>query len=131
MQPVRNANIIPVIAFVAALAGCGQSAPGPQGPKGDAGPKGDPGPQGANGLAGPQGEQGIPGTPGASSQFRVVRAPCTNYLSCSAECRDDEIVIIAYCGRKRAAPTYLTEISVSCGINPDTTAGQLVLVCGK
>jgi hypothetical protein len=46
-------------------------------------------------------------------------------------CRDDEIVITAYCGTKRATATILSDISVSCGVNPDTTAGPLVAVCGK
>lgn len=128
---MRTAGIILAIAMAATLASCGQPTSGPQGPKGDAGPKGDTGLQGEVGPAGPQGQQGIPGAPGASSQFRLVRSPCTSSFACDATCRDDEIVIVAFCGTKRAAPSYLTERSVSCGINPDTTGGPLVVICAK
>jgi len=113
------------------LSGCFEGPQGSQGPKGDVGPKGDPGQQGEAGPAGPQGQQGPPGEPGASSQFRLVRSPCPGSLACPVTCRDDEVVIIAYCGTKRAEPHYLTEHSVSCGINPDTTGGPLVVVCAK
>jgi Collagen triple helix repeat (20 copies) len=128
---MRNARAILAIAIAAVLASCGQPTQGPQGPKGDTGPKGDSGPQGESGPAGPQGMQGNPGPAGASSQFRLVRSPCTSSLECSVTCRMDEVVISAYCGTKRAAPNYLTEQSVSCGINPDTTGGPLVVVCAK
>ena len=128
---MRHIGIISAIALAAVLAGCGQPAPGPQGPKGDQGAKGDPGPQGQTGAAGPQGLQGPPGPAGASSDFRLVRTPCTGTLACTATCREDEIVVIAYCGAKRTAPNYLTERSVSCGINPDATGGPLVAVCAK
>src|ERR1700690_2471210 len=128
---MRIASAILAIAIAAVLASCGQPTQGPQGPKGDTGAKGDPGPQGGSGPAGPQGMQGNPGPAGASSAFRLVRSPCTSSLACSVTCREDEIVIIAFCGTKRAAPNYLTENAVSCGINPDTTGGPLVAVCAK
>jgi hypothetical protein len=117
-----------------ALVGCGKPAPGPQGPKGETGSKGDPGPQGAAGPAGPQGapgRQGEAGPAGASSQFRLVRAPCKSALDCTITCHDDEIVIDAFCGTKRSAATYLSDLSVSCGASPDTGAGALVAVCAK
>jgi Collagen triple helix repeat (20 copies) len=128
---MRNTGIILAIALAAMLASCGEPAHGPQGPKGDPGAKGDPGPQGQNGPAGPQGLQGAPGPAGASSEFRLVRTPCTSTLVCTATCREDETVVIAFCGTKRTPPNYLTERSVSCGINPDTTGGPLVVVCAK
>jgi hypothetical protein len=128
---MRKTGIILAIAIAAMLASCGQPAPGPQGPKGDTGPKGDLGPQGESGPQGLQGIQGIPGAPGASSQFRLVRAPCTSSLECMVTCREDEVVVIAFCGTKRAAAIYLTSQSVFCGINPDTAAGPLVAVCAK
>jgi hypothetical protein len=128
---MRKTNLVLVIALAAALASCGKPAPGPQGPKGDPGPKGDTGAQGEIGPVGPQGLQGPPGPAGASSQFRLVQAPCTSSLACTATCRDDEIVIFAFCGAKRGAASYLTDRTVSCGSNPDTTGGQLVLVCAK
>ena len=113
------------------VAGCGQPTTGPQGPKGDAGPKGDTGPQGPVGAPGQQGLQGPPGPAGASSNFRLVRAACSGPLACTAECREDEIVVSAYCGAKRAAPNYLNERAVSCGINPNASDGPLVMVCAK
>ena len=128
---MRGIGIVLAVVLSALVASCGQPTPGPQGPKGDAGPKGDTGPQGPPGSVGPPGLQGPPGTPGASSLFRLVRAPCTSPSECTVTCRDDEIVITAYCGRKRGAAMYLTESSVSCGINPDTTDGPLVAMCGK
>ncbi len=128
---MRMFNIIPVIAIAALLASCGQPAPGAQGPKGDPGPKGDAGEQGPIGVAGPQGLQGPPGPPGASSQFRLVRTQCISAAACTETCRDDEIVIVAFCGAQRARATYLTERSVSCGTNPDPSNGPLIAVCGK
>jgi hypothetical protein len=128
---MSKARIILAIAVAAVLASCGQPTQGPQGPKGDTGPGGAPGPQGEVGPAGPQGLQGIPGPAGASSEFRLVRSPCKSSLECTVTCRDDEIVISAFCGTKRADPKYLTEHIVSCGINPDTTGGPLVVVCAK
>ncbi len=128
---MRITHVVPAIAIALLLASCGEPAPGPQGPKGDPGPKGDAGASGLPGPAGPQGLQGPPGPPGASSQFRLVRAQCTSAAACTASCRDDEIVIVAFCGAQRARATYLTERTVSCGTNPDTTTGALIAVCGK
>jgi hypothetical protein len=128
---MRTPAFILALLIATLVASCGQPAPGPQGPKGDAGAKGDAGPQGQTGAAGPQGLQGPAGPAGASSQFRLVRAACTSALACTAECRDDEIVVTAYCGTKRAAPSYLNERAVSCGINPDVSGGPLVMVCAK
>jgi hypothetical protein len=128
---MRVARWITIFIISFTLAGCFEGPQGPQGPKGDAGPKGEAGSQGGAGPAGPQGQQGIPGEPGASSQFRLVRSPCTSSLACSVTCRDDEVVIVAYCGAKRVEPRYLTEREVSCGVNPDTTGGPLVAVCAK
>jgi hypothetical protein len=128
---MRTTNIVLAIMLAATLASCGKPERGAQGPKGDPGPAGEPGPQSPIGPAGPQGLQGPPGPAGASSQFRLVRAPCTSALACTATCRDDEIVITAFCGEKRMRATYLTDRSASCGNNPDTTGGQLVVVCAK
>jgi hypothetical protein len=128
---MRAFNIVPAFVIAIMLASCGQPAPGRQGPKGDPGPKGDTGAQGPIGPPGAQGLQGPPGPPGASSQFRLVRTQCTTAAACTATCRDDEIVIVAFCGSQRARATYLTERSVSCGTSPDTTTGPLIAVCGK
>lgn len=128
---MRISAAVLAITLATLVASCGQPTPGPQGPKGDAGAKGDPGPQGPVGAGGPQGLQGPPGPAGASSNFRLVRMPCNSPLACTAECRDDEIVVTAYCGTKRAAPNYLNERAVSCGINPNASDGPLVMVCAK
>jgi hypothetical protein len=128
---MRAAVIILAFAMATMLSGCGQPTPGPQGPKGDTGEKGNAGPEGHVGPAGTRGLQGPPGPAGASSLFRLVRTPCTNSAECQVTCRDDEVAVTAYCGTKRAAPNYLTENTVSCGINPDTTGGPLVVVCAK
>ena len=123
--------IVMTVMISTLVASCGQPTPGPQGPPGPQGAKGDQGAPGQAGSAGPPGPPGPAGTPGASSLFRLVRAPCTNASDCQVTCRDDEIVITAYCGKKRAAAAYLTDSTVSCGVNPDTTDGPLVAMCGK
>ena len=128
---MRTAVIILAAAMSTMLSGCGQPTAGPQGPKGDTGAKGDAGPQGLVGPPGPPGLQGPPGPAGASSQFRLVRAPCTSSSECQVSCRTDEVVVTAYCGTKRAAASFLTDQTVYCGINPDTTGGPLVVVCAK
>ena len=128
---MRAAVMILAFAMATMIAGCSQPTPGPQGPKGDTGAKGDAGPQGQVGPPGPQGLQGDPGPAGASSQFRLVRAPCTSSSECQVTCRDDEVAVTAYCGTKRAAASYLTDQTVSCGINPDITSGPLVVFCAK
>lgn len=130
-HPMRYSGIVVALCLSALVAGCSKPTPGPQGPKGDPGPKGDTGPSGQPGAAGPQGLQGPPGPPGASSLFRLVRTQCTASGACTATCRSDEIAVIAFCGTKRALANYLTETTVSCGINPDTSDGPLVLVCAK
>jgi Collagen triple helix repeat (20 copies) len=131
---MRKGSIALAMVLAVALASCGKPTPGPEGPKGETGPKGDPGSQGAAGPTGPQGppgRQGEPGPAGASSQFRLVRALCKSALDCTITCRDDEIVINAFCGTKRSPATYLSDLSVSCGASPDTGAGALVAVCAK
>jgi hypothetical protein len=131
---MRIMRIAIAVVLTATLAACGKPTPGPPGAKGDTGPKGDPGPQGnagPPGLQGPPGRPGDTGPAGASSQFRLVRAPCKSAADCSVTCRDDEIVINAFCGIKRAPATYLSDLAVSCGINPDTSVGELVAVCAK
>jgi hypothetical protein len=129
---MRGAAIIILIAAAALLMGCDQAGPpgppGPPGRQGDPGPKGEPGPPG---LTGPMGAQGPAGLPGASSQFRLVRASCATVYGCTLTCREDEIVVTAYCGMRRAEPTYTSTRTVNCGTNPDTTAGDLVAVCAK
>ena len=128
---MRAAGIFLVIAIATVLASCGKPEPGPQGPKGDPGPKGDAGPPGPAGPPGVQGLQGPVGPAGASSQLRIERSPCTSSSECQVACRSDEIIVTAYCGAKRAPATFLSDQTVSCGVNPDTTGGALVVICAK
>jgi hypothetical protein len=109
-----------VITFTATLAACGK---GPEAAKGDLGPAGPPGARGEAGPAGP------PGPPGASSAVRIVRANC-DAASCAAQCSDDEVLLIAYCGAARNAATFPTERSASC--RPRTAANNpLIAACLK
>jgi hypothetical protein len=68
--------------------------PGPTGPRGESGPAGPPG---------ARGEQGRP-----SPTIRVVRANCLTGV-CMASCREDEILVTAYCGPTRQEETILGE----------------------
>jgi hypothetical protein len=129
---MRVAYLIVTIALLAGLAGCGQGPkgdqgpPGSQGPKGDAGPAGPAGPtgpQGPRGLAGPQGEPGPP-SPGV----RVVRSACLNG-DCTIQCRDNEVLVTAYCGPNRNAATLLAERGASCGVAANAANGPLTVVC--
>jgi hypothetical protein len=52
-------------------------------------------------------------------------------MDCTITCHDDEIVIDAFCGTKRAPATSLSDLAVSCGASPDTSAGALVAICAK
>jgi len=128
---MRIAGILLTIVLATTLASCGKPEPGAQGPAGPAGPKGDAGAQGPPGPAGPSGPAGPAGAAGASSLFRLVQAPCKSATDCEVTCRADELAVTAYCGMKRAPATFLTDQTVTCGINPDTTAGPLVAVCAK
>jgi Collagen triple helix repeat (20 copies) len=128
---MRTSGTILAVILSLFLAGCGKPEPGPQGPKGDTGAKGDAGPPGPAGAAGPPGPQGPAGAAGASSTFRIERAPCTTASECQVTCRDDEIVVTAFCGKRRGAATYLSDTSVNCGVTPDTTDGPLIAVCAK
>jgi hypothetical protein len=127
---MRHAFVVLMFATAVMLTSCDPPTPGPQGAKGDTGPKGDPGSPGVMGPPGPQGLQGAPGPPGGSSQYRLVRASCSSrpnvFEVCSITCRQDEIVIIAFCGPKRTEPDYLSATAVSCG-----SGGPLVAVCAK
>src|SRR5580692_10429592 len=120
---MRAAYLVVTIALLAGLAGCGQGPKGDQGPPGPQGPKGDAGPVGPAGPTGPQGEQGPP-SPGV----RVVRSACLNG-NCTIQCRDNEVLIIAYCGPNRNAATLLAERGASCGVAANAENGPLTVVC--
>ena len=125
------------IIFAVVLAACDQAPglkgdPGPQGPpgsQGTAGPKGDAGPQGPAGSPGPSGEVGPAGPVGPSSAIRMVRANC-DATACSAQCSDDEILLIAYCGTGRIAAVFPTERSATCRVRTPAN-NPLILACAK
>ena len=110
-----------VTTLAVCLIGCGE---GPQGgERGDPGPAGPPGEKGAEGPAGP------PGPPGISSAVRILRTNC-DATNCTAQCSDDAVLLIAYCGPMRNPANFPTERSASCrtrnaGNNP------LIAACAK
>jgi hypothetical protein len=116
----RTSWVLIAITLAISLAGCEKFG---QGEKGDPGP---PGPPGAKGDAGPRGPAG---PASASSALRIVRANC-DATSCAAQCGDDEVLLIAYCGSARNAATFPTEKSASCRVrNPANN--PLIAACAK
>jgi collagen triple helix repeat protein len=102
---------------------------GPAGPPGLRGPAGDPGSQGPAGSQGPPGPQGPSGPAAAGSELRVVRADCGDG-ECTLECREQEIVLTAYCGTRRAPATFHDERSASCRRH-GRDAMHLVVSCAR
>jgi hypothetical protein len=105
------------ITLAVGLGGCGRE------PQGDPGPAGPPGAKGEAGPAGPA------GPPGASSAMRIIRSNC-DATSCAAQCSDDEVLLIAYCGSTRNAATFPTERSASCRVR-NAANNPLVAACAK
>src|SRR4051812_40974540 len=100
LQPAFIAIIVAVT-----LAGCDMF---PLGPKGDPGPAGPPGEKGAAGPAGPRG-------PAGPTSARIIRVNC-DAASCAAQCGEDEVLLIAYCGAARNIATFPSERSASCRV---------------
>jgi hypothetical protein len=119
-HPRRTSRTLLAIMLAVGLMGCGKSS---QGEKGETGPAGPPG---AKGEVGPRGPAG---PPGASGAMRIVRANC-DATSCVAQCGDDEVLLIAYCGSTRNAATFPTERSASCRArNPANS--PIIAACAK
>jgi hypothetical protein len=106
-----------VITLAVCLVGCGK---GSQGDKGDPGPAGPPGEKGAAGPAGP---------PGVSSAVRILRISC-DATNCTAQCSDDEVLLIAYCGPTRNPANFPTERSASCRVR-NAANNPLIAACAK
>jgi hypothetical protein len=61
--------------------------------------------------------------------MRIVRANC-DATNCAAQCGDDEVLLVAYCGSARNAAIFPTERSASCRIrNPANS--PLIAACAK
>jgi hypothetical protein len=126
---MRATHLLLAVALLAGLSACGKGPQGdtgpagPQGPKGDTGPAGPIGPPGPAGPPGPQGQQGPP-----SPSVRVVKTDCVSG-SCTVECRDNEVLVTAYCGPTRNPAQFLAERSASCGPAASPSNAPLIAVC--
>ena len=112
-----------LMALASGLAACG----GPQGPPGATGEVGPAGPPGPAGPAGPPGPAGSASA--SSSAVRIVRANC-NATGCTAQCEEDEALLIAYCGAGRNAALYPTDRSATCRARTPANS-PLVIACTK
>jgi len=65
----------------------------------------------------------------SASSLRVVRVNC-NVDGCSVACNPDEIVLVAYCGRRREAATLQTEQQASCRTR-GAHSSPLIAACAK
>jgi Collagen triple helix repeat (20 copies) len=130
---VHIRGIAVVVALSVWVAAC-EGPKGDPGPVGSAGEKGEPGPvgpagpPGPAGPAGPAGPQGAEGPPGAADTIRVTRANCEG-AACRAECNQNEVLVIAYCGPRRSPVTLVNERTVSCPRGAATS--PLVMICAK
>jgi hypothetical protein len=120
MQFLRAFSFIVLVAFLAA---CDQTPPS----KGEPGPQGLPGERGPPGPPGPAGVSAAP--VGPTSHVRMIRVMC-DAACCDAECNEDEILLIAYCGAARTAPIYPTERSATCRTRIAAN-NPLILACVK
>ena len=122
-----------LIMLALGLASCGETP----GPKGDTGPPGPPGERGEVGPPGPAGPAGPPGPAGtastagptSSSPARIIRANC-NAAGCSAQCDEDETLLIAYCGAGRTPAAYASERAATCRARTPAN-NPLVIACMK
>jgi hypothetical protein len=116
----RTSRTLIAVALTIGLVGCGKSSQGE---------KGDPGPAGPPGAKGDAGQRGPAGPPGASGAMRVIRANC-DATSCTAQCNDDEVLLVAYCGATRIAATFPTERSATCRARTPAN-NPLIAACAK
>jgi hypothetical protein len=61
--------------------------------------------------------------------MRIVRASCDS-TTCAAQCSDDEVLLIAYCGAARNSAIFPTERSASCKTR-NAANSPLVAACAK
>jgi hypothetical protein len=119
-----------LLALLVVLSGCFEGKKGDQGATGPAGARGDPGQRGVTGPAGPAGPPGPQGEQGPPSPtLRVVRVNCKHNGACTGGCGGDEVLVTAYCGPSRTAPTYTSERQATCRINALAANTPLVAIC--
>jgi hypothetical protein len=87
--------------------------------------QGEPGPPGPAGPPGPMGPAGPPGDAG----IRIVRPDCPTG-TCTLECNEDEILLIAHCGVGRLPTIYNNERSALCRSSVRARA-DVVAACAK
>jgi len=115
-----------VLLAATGLTACSKGPPGEQGPAGPQGEKGDTGPAGPAGPQGPPGPQGPRGETGPPSPgMRVLRSNCAAG-DCTIECRDNEVLVTAYCGPNRNAATFLSERAASCGVEANAAMRRVL-----
>jgi hypothetical protein len=127
---MRIGHVALVVALTASLTACGQGQKGDPGPQGTPGAKGDSGargPAGPAGPAGPPGPQGLQGPP--SPTVRVVHSSCLTSGNCAIGCRENEVLVMAYCGPSRNPATFVGERQATCGVEATTANAPAVAVC--
>jgi hypothetical protein len=87
------------------------------------------GPVGDQGPTGPKGPQGDAGPPGTASDIRIVRSNCDE-TTCAVKCRENEMLLTAYCGPKRNSAVTPTERTAACS-SPVPANNPLVAVCAQ
>src|SRR5271165_2265696 len=115
MSAFGTRRVLVAIAFAGLLTSCGPG--GPRGPKGDQGPPG------------PTGPKGDPGPPGPTVAIRVVRADC-DARSCRVQCREDEMLLTAYCGPNHNPAVVLIGRTATCR-NPVPANSPVIAACAK
>jgi Collagen triple helix repeat (20 copies) len=139
---MHTVTLLTVAALALCVAACSEGVQGPKGeagPPGPAGPAGAPGQKGADGPAGPAGSAGPPGpqgpqgapspqaAAGAGAAIRVVSGTC-DAASCVVACNKGEILLTAYCGRRKAPAVFPTPDSASCHRH-EPASNPLVVAC--
>ena len=115
-KPVPLYRALTAITLAVGLGGCGE---GQQGAQGEPGPPGSPGAKGDTGPPGPAGHSAI----------RIIRSNC-DATTCAAQCNDDEVLLIAYCGSARIAAIFPTERSASWRVR-NAANNPLIAACAK
>jgi hypothetical protein len=77
-------------------------------------------------VAGASGSSRTASLGAGESAMRVIRSNC-QAATCRAECNEDEVLIVAYCGPRRSVPTFVNERTVTC----PRGASPLVVACAK